>query len=198
METHIKPMVQEKWDAIYENRNTFSAPSEILLKNLKYLPKDTHTKVLEIACGLGANSLFLAAKGYYVDAWDISPIAINKLRNHSNYSDRISAVACDVLQQELPENSYDMIIVAHFLERELIAKIVAALKPSGVLFYQTFLKAKSGTTSAGPNNPAFLLEPDELPQLFSALNVLAYEEDRYIGDPQKGYRNEAMLVAQKP
>lgn len=188
---------QIKWDAIYKNpkNNTLSRPSEVLLNNLHFLPTPPKN-ALEIACGLGANTLFLESKGFSIDAWDISPIAIKNLKQQPTFSNKISALACDVLQQDIPRNSYDVIIIAHFLERDIIPKIISGLRPSGILFYQTFLQNK--VSSAGPSNPKFLLAKDELPLLFTALNTLYYKEDAQIGEPKTGFRNEAMLVAQKP
>jgi hypothetical protein len=47
----------------------------------------------------------------------------------------------------------------------------ALLRPGGVLVYETFTihQRKLGT---GPRNPAFLLEPGELPRLFPQLAVV--------------------------
>lgn len=190
-------MAQIKWDAIYKNQknNTVSQPSEVLLNNLSLLPT-LPKNALDIACGLGTNTFLLASKGYFVDAWDISSIAIGNLKQNPQFSDNISALACDVLHQDIPRNNYGVIIVAHFLERDIIPKIISGLRSGGILFYQTFLQNKG--SSAGPTNHKFLLAKDELPLLFSALNILYYKEDAQIGEAKTGFRNEAMLVAQKP
>lgn len=42
-------------------------------------------KALDIAAGLGRNSLFLAEKGFEVDAVELSDVAVEKLKNlHKN------------------------------------------------------------------------------------------------------------------
>ena len=51
------------------------------------------------------------------------------------------------------------------------------LRPGGVLLYETFTRHHR-EIAEHPRNPAFLLEPGELPKLFAGLEVLRYEEAR--------------------
>jgi hypothetical protein len=44
-----------------------------------------------------------------------------------------------------------------------------------VLLYETFT-IHQRDLGQGPKNPPFLLAPDELPRLFSTLQLIAYEE----------------------
>ena len=83
-------------------------------------------------------------------------------------------------------------VVSRFLERSLAGNLVRALKPGGLLFYQTFIREKAD--AAGPHNPAYLLRPNELLELFKDLRLLVYREEALIGDLDRGFRNEAMLV----
>jgi len=43
----------------------------------------------------------------------------------------------------------------------------------------------------------FIRAPQELLSLFQALHVLVYREEGQVGDTTRGWRHEAMLVAQK-
>ena len=72
---------------------------------------------------------------------------------------------------------------------------MAALKPGGLLFYQTFTRHK--LDKSGPSNPDYLLARNELLQLFAPLTVIYYQEYPAIGDLQRGNRNEAQLIGQK-
>jgi Tellurite resistance protein TehB. len=70
---------QQKWDAIYSQRgNTIPAPASMLSTYARLLP--TQGLALDLACGLGGNSFFLAKYGLQVDAWDISAVAINQIK----------------------------------------------------------------------------------------------------------------------
>lgn len=152
---------------------------------------------LDLACGLGGNALLLAGKGLQVYAWDVSRVAIERLRlAAAEQGLNIAAEVRDVEQTPWPQTAFDVIVVSRFLCRSLAGPIMAALKPGGLLFYQTFVRAKA--EGVGPSNPDYLLERNELLRLFSGLTVVAYREEGLIGDTSRGFRNEAMLVAVKP
>ena len=69
---------------------------------------------------------------------------------------RIETRACNVITDPPKTESFDVIVVSRFLERRLFPYLAAALKPQGLLFYQTFTAVKA--KDAGPNNPDYLLE----------------------------------------
>ena len=79
----------------------------------------------------------------------------------------------DVVACPPAPDSFDAIVVARFLERALCPAIAAALRPGGVLFYQTF--------TAGLANPDYLLGPNELLALFPTLAVCSYREPSPVG-----------------
>jgi hypothetical protein len=92
-------------------------------------------------------------------------------------------------------NSFDMIVVSHFLDRSLAPVLIEALRPEGLLFYQTFTRTAVG--DVGPRQPAYRLSDQELIQLFRSLSIVVYREEGRIEDLTRGLRNEAMLVGQK-
>jgi hypothetical protein len=71
--------------------------------------------------------------------------------------------------------------VFHFLFRPLAATIAAALRPGGLLLYETFT-LEQAALEWGPSNPEFLLAPGELPTLFSSLEILDHWEGRTAGE----------------
>jgi len=185
---------QQKWDAIYRKQSISDAqPAAVVSLYAHLLPK--HGKALDLACGLGGNAFLLAKKGLEVDAWDISTHAIAEIQQNTPAGSSINALAIDISQARLPANHYDVITVSRFLERKIIPQLINALKPSGLLFYQTFTveKARAG----GPTNPAFLLKQAELLRLFSSLRPIVYHEQGCLGDTELGIRNEALLIAQR-
>jgi 2-polyprenyl-3-methyl-5-hydroxy-6-metoxy-1,4-benzoquinol methylase len=186
--------LQHKWDNIYQSAEQASAPAEILQQHLYLLPRQG--QALELACGLGANALLLAEAGLAVDAWDISPVALQKLdRQAQTKGLQINTAAVLIDTDHLTGKSYDVIVISRFLDRTLCNAIMAALKPGGLLFYQTFTRHK--LDKSGPSNPDYLLARNELLQLFAPLTVIYYQEYPAIGDLQRGNRNEAQLIGQK-
>ena len=178
--------VQKKWDAIYSKQDAELAASTVSL----VLEQNQH--LLPIT-GL---ALVLGEKGVKVHSWDISAVAIYQLDKMAlKRNTDIHTQQRDVIANPPEANLYDVIVVSHFLDRDLAAKIISALKPGGILFYQTFCRDK--VNDSGPSNPAFLLADNELLRLFNALKVRVYREEALIGQCDLGWRNQAMLVAEK-
>ena len=186
-------LIKAKWDDIYE-KSIFSHPVDVLVENDYLLPKKGCA--LDLASGLGANALFLAEKGLAVHAWDISSVALNRLKQNAALKNlKVSVKQVLIQPKVLPKNTFDVIVLSRFLDRSLCNAIMESLKPDGLLFYQTYVRDK--LASSGPKNPDFLLARNELLKLFQPLKVVVYEENSLIGDLAYGERNEALFVGQK-
>lgn len=186
--------MQEKWDAIYRKREVSPRPALVLQQNQHLLP--ACGVALDLACGQGGNALLLAEAGLDTLAYDISNVAIDQLQQEAiAKSLNIDTQVRDVLEEKLEKNSLDVLVVSYFLDRRLCSDLIDALKPGGLLFYQTYCQQK--VNEQGPNNPDFLLKDNELLQLFSSMKLRVYREESVLGDHQKGWRNQAMLVAEK-
>jgi SAM-dependent methyltransferase len=187
---------QIKWNQRYASLEGESLPQPAdVLQNYQHLLPKTGV-ALDLACGLGGNALYLAQRGLETYAWDVSSVAIEKLTGlAASLKVLVHAQVRDVVNQPPPAHSYDVIVVSRFLHRPLIPNIVAALKSSGLVFYQTFIQEKTG--DIGPSNPEYLLAENELLKLFSGLRILDYREEGLVGNTALGFRHEAMLVGQK-
>lgn len=186
---------QTKWDQIYTDGNEKPAgPCRALSSHSHLLPAEGD--VLDLACGRGGNALYLAARGFSTRAWDVSAVATQSLSDVAGRNGLpLVAEQRDVTADPPASGSFDIIVVSRFLDRTLAPAICAALREHGLLFYQTFIREKTGDT--GPNNPAYRLEANELLRLFQSLHIIYYHEEGTTGDTGQGFRNEAMLVAQK-
>jgi len=139
----------------------------------------------------------LAQHKLRVSAWDSSAVAVAKLRQFAHDGNLSLDAQCRDVITEPPEPSqFDVIIVSHFLDRALCSTIAAALKPGGLLFYQTFCVEKVDT-GHGPTNADFLLQKNELLRLFATLDVVVYHEAGKLGDVSQGLRDRALLIARK-
>lgn len=201
---------QAKWDRRYGKASpSFHEliPAQVLVDYQHLLPETG--QVLDLACGLGANALFLGNRELQVSAWDISSVAIHKLQQNAAFQGRvIETQVRDVVLDPPEAGSFNVIVVSRFLERGLFPALIAALKPGGLLFYQTFLEpGQVGNGGPGPNNPDYLLAANELLHLCRGMHVMAYREE---GELEKSsvvtanslrdarqWRHEAMIVAQR-
>lgn len=186
--------LKDKWNATHRQSSVASATAAVLTENSFLLP--AQGTALDLACGLGANALFLAECGLQVQAWDISSVALEVLqRNATEKSLNITVKQCNIEASIVPENAFDVIVISRFLDRTLCNAIIDALKKDGLLFYQTFTQNKLATH--GPKNPDFLLQQNELLRLFKPLTLVYYRENSRIGDLSRGERNEALFIGQK-
>lgn len=165
---------QQKWDEKYQTAdlNTLANPCYALQQHSRLLP--FNGKALEVACGLGGNARFLAQCGLKVDAWDISDNALTVLNNWASLNHLpITPLITDLEQMILPYQQYDVIVVSRYLDRKLFSGLLDALKPNGLLIYQTFL---APVQENAPRNPNFYVQSGELSHAFSQLQTLVYGE----------------------
>ncbi|RLJ19372.1 SAM-dependent methyltransferase [bacterium endosymbiont of Escarpia laminata] len=182
------------WDQRHADPDKQPSAAEVLLENLHLLPETGNA--LDLACGLGGNALELARFGLKVSALDISSVAVERLQHLAASEElALNAEQRDVEQAPLTENAFDVIVVSYFLNRGLMPSLIAALRPGGLIFYQTFTRIAVSDT--GPSNPAYRLGDNELIALLSPLSVRVYREENRLGDLRKGFRDVAMIVAQK-
>ena len=74
----IMDAIISKWNRIYsQSGHDAYLPAQVLADNEFLLPEAG--TALDLACGLGANAIFLAQQGLAVTALDISSVAIEKL-----------------------------------------------------------------------------------------------------------------------
>jgi tellurite methyltransferase len=188
--------LEAKWNLRYADGNPAAAsPCAVLERFAHLLPPEG--AALDLACGLGGNASFLARRGLLTKAWDLSPVAIGKLSEHAEqHGLPLRAELRDVERQPPDPDAFDVIVVSYFLDRALAPPLAAALRPGGLLFYQTW--TREAVDDRGPGNPDFRLAPNELLSLFADLRLIAYREEGLFGNTAEGVRNEAWLVAARP
>jgi len=145
---------------------------------------------------LGGSALFLAERGFESHAWDVSQVAIDRLADRGKELGlEIDGAVRDIVMEPPGEGAFDVIAVSHFLDRRIVPALISALRPGGIIFYQTFTRHR--VLGGGPQNDDFRLADNELLQLFSGLRLLVYREEGIQGDTTRGLRDEAMIVAQR-
>lgn len=162
-----------KWDKKYKNTPSLLEDRAASKRLENIIDKVNGKKALDIACGAGRNSIFLAKKDFNVDALDISKVALDNLQN-KGYKN-ISTKLIDLEGYKPEKDNYDLIIMTNYLDRDIIPILCESLKKEGVLFIETYMDHPSNTK---PNsNPDFLLKKDELKTFFdSRFEIIDYDE----------------------
>jgi tellurite methyltransferase len=201
------PSSQSDWDEKHRlaAEAPFGEPASIVRELLPILPRGA---ALDVACGTGRHTLLLAARRQHVTAVDWSGTGLDMLESRARAArvpihriqtvERIGKslhfgielVHGNLEELELPENSFALILCVQFLQRSLFPQFVQALRPGGMLLFETYTRAQLEFTG-GPRNPAHLLESGELRGAFPSFRVIFYRELR-------AGQGIASLVAQKP
>jgi len=136
---------------------------------------------LDVACGSGRNAVYMALQGYEVKAFDILPDALAKASELASRSGvRLRTVQRDVtFAGALDDERADIVAVVRFLDRVLFGALQRAVKPGGILVYETFTVEQAAI--GHPRNPRYLLEPEELSHAFPQLEPLVYREGFFDG-----------------
>ena len=163
-----------------ESESRVNDPAKWLTSNRPLLPPSGDA--LDLACGSGRHAIWLAEQGFLTLAVDRDIVAIDTLTHESRrrgLSIQARAVDLENGGPFLKADSFDLIVVVHYLHRPLMPALVSAVRPGGVLVYETFTRAQ--TARGKPTNPAFLLEPGELPMLVRPLQIAASREGDFDG-----------------
>ena len=129
-------------------------------------------KALDIAAGNGRHAIFLATKGFSVDAVDISEVG---LAGFAGKHPNIHAICADLDQFDIPAGRYDLILNVKFLNRRLFPYIQEGLKPGGVVIFHTLLEPKD-IKSTTEHCRDYLLRANELLHAFLGLRIVYYRE----------------------
>lgn len=179
---------KHKWNKKYQNNPIPDTPVELITK---YAKLATGKRALDIACGMGRHSKYLAELGFEVDALDVSSLAIESLQNIPH----IHAQEVDFDTYRLPKEKYDLIICTFFLKRELFPQITEALKSGGILLYETFVYHPENEQV--PSERSFLLEENELENAFKE-DFEVIESREYWHETMKGFKmKKASFVGKK-
>jgi len=141
-------------------------------------------RALDVACGRGAVAVWLALRGFAVDAVDVSTVALDA----GAASATRAGVECHWwpadLDTGLPHTCtgpYDVVVCQRFRDPGLYPVLADRLAPGGLLVVTVRSEVGEGP---GP----WRAPPGELPAAFGGLEILAHRE----GD------GEASLLARRP
>ena len=139
-------------------------------------------RALDLACGKGRNSLWLAEHGWQVTAVDRSPVAIPGVDTH----------VADLEKHEfqIVEAAWDLVIVCYYLQRDLFDLVKQGVKLGGVVLAIVHI------FEPGHEQSRFSLHPGELATYFKDWEILHYYEGKSRDPDHK--RAVAEIVATRP
>jgi cyclopropane fatty-acyl-phospholipid synthase-like methyltransferase len=164
--------------------------------------------ILEVGCGEGKNSIFLAEQGFKnLDAFDLSEAGIEKLRKLAEEKGlSVNAWAEDLTKYAFPKD-YDVIIsygTLHFVTKEewkqFVTRAKAHTNPGGLNIFQMFTNKVPASEDIAPFAKG-LAEEGELLALYSDWEVVLSDahvfEDEHPG-VKKHFHASNTVAARKP
>jgi SAM-dependent methyltransferase len=152
--------------------------------------------VLDLACGSGRNGLLLASRGLPVTFADRDRDQLAAVSADHRFSTALCQLwSVDLEQDEtlpLAGKTFDAILVFNYLHRALFAQLKAAVRPGGLVIYETFTVAQRAF--GRPKRDAFLLQPGELGTVFSDWELI----HEFEGELAAPARAVASIIARKP
>lgn len=152
-------------------------PSPWLLRHVHRLAPAG--RILDLACGSGRHSRWLAARGYQVLAVDRDAAALAALAGIAG----ITTMQADLEAEQWPLAGVvvDGVVVTRYLHRPRLEEVLELLAPGGVLIYETFMVGHE--RHGRPTRPDFLLREGELLQVAerAGLFVVAFEQGLIAG-----------------
>ncbi|MCJ7435521.1 MAG: class I SAM-dependent methyltransferase [Anaerolineales bacterium] len=184
------------WDDRYTHetsRRIPRSPRHLVVAHLDLLPRNG--LILDVACGTTSTGRLLASRGWRVIAIDVSIAALRLAQPQVRKEALpVSMAVMDLTDPWLPREHFDVILNFYYLLRPLWKTYRAALKPGGLLFFETFLREADMT-------PDHYLDPLELKIAFDDWEIIRYAEiqrSSHSPDHPDKKRRIAQLVARKP
>ena len=176
---------RKKWDQRYREGAYSSRdyPSEFLKQRLS---QSKPGKALDLACGAGRNSIFLAQNGFCVDAVDVSSVGLERARERAKLLGvSVNWLNQDLLDQwKLPNERYSLIIMFRFVALDLLPVLPEILEVGGSLIIEEHLQWRDEIVT-GPTNEKFRVAPGELTRITDGLKVL-YKYEGLVTEPDGG------------
>ena len=171
-------MDSHDWNARYEEAElVWSAEPNLFLPSI--VDDLDIGSALDLACGEGRNSIWLARRGWSVTGVDFSPVAIDKARRIAGDT-TVTWVVADVTAYE-PDRKFDLVIIVYVhldpeAMRTLFDRAVNALAPAGTLIALGHALRNLTDGVGGPPHPEILWTEERIAPLLEGLDVVSMGE----------------------
>ena len=183
-----------------------TAPNAFLASKSSWLKPGQ--RALCVADGEGRNSVWLAAQGLEVTAFDLSPVGVEKARRLARERGvQVRYDVAGVYDWAWPREAFDVVaaIFVQFADPAMrdfmFERMIASLKPGGLILLEGYTPRQLEYGTGGPKRVENLYTEEILRQAFGALEILElrqYEAELAEGSQHAGPSALVDLVARKP
>lgn len=169
-------MRREMWDRKYAETDSLWSrePNRFLVAEVADLAPG---RALDLACGEGRNTLWLAERGWEAIGVDFSEVAIGKARERASATGLdVDFVCADLLEYEPEPDAFDLVLVfyLHLQAAELrlvLSRATAALVAGGTFLLVDHDLSNLTEGVGGPSDPRVLYTPDDIVALLPGLEI---------------------------
>lgn len=193
------------WDERYSDNDLVwgAPPNEVVVEQVTALP---HGRALDLACGEGRNSLWLATRGWQVTGIDYSAVAIDKAKSIASRSPRAVRERLDYRTGDITDaefgDSYDLalLIYVHLPRSQrmrAVKRAIDSLKPDGILMILGHDSSNLEHGVGGPRDPEILYTPDDLRAVLANDTHIVISERR-LRETETGTAIDALFIGRRP
>ena len=158
-------------------------------------------KILSVADGEGRNSVWLAARGFVVDAFDIAEVGVAKAKRLAERAGvQVNFTVADCTEFDWRPSYYDGIaaIFIQFADPQqrswLFRRLIDSLRPGGILVLQGYTPKQLEYRTGGPPFASHLYTPELLRDAFAELEILELREyEDYVREGTGHHGQSALL-----
>ena len=197
-------MDPQNWNKRYaENESVYGTEPNVFFKN--FINTHKSGSILLPAEGEGRNAIYAASKGWQVDAFDFSELAVKKALKLAAEKKIILHYEIMNIEDFRPGKQYDTValIYVHLPEnirKEFHQRVYESIKPGGYLVLEAFAKEQIHNNSGGPKDLELLYDAPAICKDFSFLHLLFCGQKEVVLDEgpfHKGKAEVLQLVGQK-
>lgn len=189
------------WDVRYSGPGYFfgTEPNAFLTRALARIPAGS--ELLCVADGEGRNSVFAAALGYTVTAFDVSPVAVDKARALAAASGvDVDFHVAGVDDWDWEERRFDAVaaIFVQFAPPDLRSRVFAGmlrtLRTGGTLLLEGYTPRQLGYGTGGPPFVENMYTPELLREAFAAHEIVELSEYDAVLSEGSGHGGMSALI----
>jgi SAM-dependent methyltransferase len=176
VKTALKTVTSKGWNWSQVKEKYWSEVSDEFLPVALRWKEHGYSTVLDLGCGRGRHTLFLAELGFQVTAVDLSPEGIDQLSSSArkrNLENNITTLVCDMLELPFEKNTFDCVLGFHSLYHTdfaglttVVSTVTRVLKESGQLYI----------TFNSKHNPSFRVDDNEVVDDYTIIRHYGLEE----------------------
>ncbi|MGD9792213.1 MAG: class I SAM-dependent methyltransferase [Acidimicrobiia bacterium] len=172
-----RTMGADDWDSRYSSTPLVwgSDPNQFFAATVESIAPG---RSLDVGCGEGRNTIWLAQRGWDATGIDFSPVAIDKARQLATHSGVEATFAVADIEIWSPEPAtFDLVawVYVHLPEpvrTEAVKRVVTGLRTGGLLVWVGHDLDNITNGVGGPQDPAVLARVDELTAMLDGLEIV--------------------------